>query len=366
MSLFSFGDIIFGSSDSKGVGVAGNLLNDRTYDNNILKFPADLGATGKGHYIVLHVNEQRKTQFQSRAVSNGDLPSIYSNRINNQQVTLGSTTTKLLNAADQYTNGAVSSLKSVLNNFTFLNEVNPAAFNIGFARTVSRTTDTIALYMPDTLNFTYNQQYSEPSMNGGLAALLTGGSSIVDAVNNNPNNTKAAMSSAAKNLSPFLASYLAQQNDLTRVGFAALSGMVQNPMMEMIYTSPTFRNFRFDFMFYPRDEKEAKGVQDILERLRFHQAPEIEKSSNGFFLIPPSEFDIKFYYNGKENPNISPVSTCVLETIDIDYAPNGFSAYEVPGANSPSMGATGMPVAIRLSLGFKETEYLTKSNFRQV
>ena len=116
-------------------------------------------------------------------------------------------------------------------------------------------------------------------------------------------------------------------------------------------------------MFYPRNEKEATEVQKIIHKLRFHQAPEIDSNSQGFFLIPPSEFDIKFYYNGKENINIPKISTCVLTTIDVDYAPNGFSAYEVAGETYPSTGRTGMPVGIRLSLGFKETEILTKANY---
>ena len=118
-------------------------------------------------------------------------------------------------------------------------------------------------------------------------------------------------------------------------------------------------------MFYPRDEREASEVQRILEMLRFHQAPEVLTEGQGFFLVPPSEFDIKFYYNGKINDNIPEISTCVLETIDVDYAPNGFSAYEVPGQTVPSKGKTGMPVAIRLTLGFKETEILTKENYRK-
>jgi hypothetical protein len=366
MSLFSFGDIRFGSSRTTGVGAADRLLNDKTKSYNILKYPLDLGSSGTGHYIVFHVNEQRKTQFQSRAVNNGDLPTVYQNRINTQQVTLGSSATKIVGSIDDLTNGALTQLKNTLTNYSFLNELNPAAFSVGFARTISRTTDTIAMYMPDTLAFVYDQQFGEPSLNGGMAAILSAGASAVDAMKNNPNSAAGASKDIVKNLSPFVLSYLASQNDLTRVGFAAITGLVQNPMIEMLYTSPAFRKFRFDFMFYPRDEKEAVEVQNILERLRFHQAPEIERSSNGFFLIPPSEFDIKFYYNGKENPNIAPVSTSVLESIDIDYAPNGFAAYEVPGANSPAMGKTGMPVAIRLGLSFKETEYLTKSNFRQV
>jgi hypothetical protein len=97
--------------------------------------------------------------------------------------------------------------------------------------------------------------------------------------------------------------------------------------------------------------------------LRFHQAPESQKSTNGYFLIPPSEFDIRFFYRGTENPNIQKIGVCVLESINVNYAPNGFSAYEVP--NQPGrLGGTGMPVAIQLSLQFKETELRTKNSYK--
>jgi hypothetical protein len=134
-------------------------------------------------------------------------------------------------------------------------------------------------------------------------------------------------------------------------------------MMEVVYSSPEFRTFRFDFMFYPRSEKEALAVQDIISRFRFHQAPEVNtKFGNGYFMVPPSEFDISFFYNGKVNPNIPKISTCVMESMDVDYAPNGFSAYEIPSENA-QLGRTGMPVAIRMSLQFKETEIMTKTSF---
>jgi hypothetical protein len=83
-------------------------------------------------------------------------------------------------------------------------------------------------------------------------------------------------------------------------------------------------------------------------------------------LVPPSEFDISFYYNGQENPNIPSISTCVLANIETDYAPNGqFAAYEVPNGTggNPTLGGTGMPVGIRLALTFKETQILTKFNY---
>jgi hypothetical protein len=122
-------------------------------------------------------------------------------------------------------------------------------------------------------------------------------------------------------------------------------------------------------MLYPRSSKEALEIHRILNRLRFHQAPELlqEGAAGGlgaFFLVPPSEFDIKFYYNGRINPNIPPISTCVLTSIETDYAPNGWSAYEVPGnAGVPTLGKTGTPVGIKLSLVFQETEILTKQTY---
>jgi hypothetical protein len=218
--------------------------------------------------------------------------------------------------------------------------------------------------MPDTLNFAQNQSYSEPNIGGTVgAALVTGVTSAADSVKNAPAGSTGVLDAIARNISPALA-LLAGRSDLTRVGFAAFTGRVLNPMLEMLYTAPAFRDFRFDFMLYPRSKEEAKEVQRILSLLRYHQAPEIDTRSSGFLLVPPSEFDIKFYYNGAENPNIPKISTCVLTTLDVDYAPNGFAAYEERLNLSPEKGGTGMPVAIRLSLTFKETEYFTKANYR--
>ena len=127
-----------------------------------------------------------------------------------------------------------------------------------------------------------------------------------------------------------------------------------------MYRAPQFRSFQYDFVFYPRDEREAVEVQKIISSLQYHQAPEFKEGSAGSLLVPPSEFDIEFYYAGKKNENIPQTGNCVLKSIQVNYAPNGFSAYEVPGQNA-TRGGTGMPVAIQMSLQFQETSYLTKN-----
>jgi hypothetical protein len=379
MALFSFGDIKFTTPGRSGFGATGALLND-PYQSNLLKYPADLGATDKGHYMVIHVNEQKKSRFAMNA-DTGDLPTVAQRQAYGIS-TLGSNASDVLTgsqnianrlsggAIDNFFNDITSKLSSwgiSTNSSDYGISATRESFSTDFLRTIQRTTDTIALYMPDTLAFNYHQSYSDINLGGDLtAAALAGGSSIVDAINNNPGDIKGALTEGLQNLSPFVLSVLGQQNKQFNAGVIAATQMVQNPMMELLYTSPAFRTFQFDFMFYPRDEQEAIEVQKILDKLRFHQAPEIAENTNSFFLVPPSEFDIKFYYNGKENDNIPKISTCVLETITVDYAPNGFSAYEVQNEPYPSVGRTGMPVAIRLSLQFKETEYLTKQHYRGV
>lgn len=322
MSIFSVGDITFNNTSRVGVGPDG-LLDDTSY--NIYKYPIDLGAADKGHYMIIHINGQNETQFDKRQGSG--TPTVYDPTIHAGNFGIGGG-----NSGGQLG-------------------------NIGLLRTIYRTTDTIALYMPDTVNFVQEEGYSELSLTGLIAAGVTAGMSIAD-----NNKTTSTFPPYVENL----ARHFGSQSDLGRAAFAAFTGKVQNPMLEILYTTPIFRNFRFDFIFYPRSKQEATEVQNIIERLRFHQVPEIYKDSYGYLLIPPSEFDIKFYYNGSENNNIPKISTCVLVALDLDYAPNGFAAYEMPNESKPSLGGTGMPVAIRLGLTFKETEYLTKDSYNQV
>lgn len=336
MSLFSFANISFGSKNRSFRADEETLGTDSKYGYDIYRYPIDLGSMDKGHYMMFHINKQssESSQVKSEEVK-GVNPTVIQNRLSNNVVTPAALAGPLVNRD----------------------------LSVSFTRTIKRVKDSVALYMPDTLQFTHNQQYSQPSLSGDIAA---GGSIIDNFKNSQPQNGASAESlkQFLSNISPALAKGLQSTSPLLSAGFTAFTGVVVNPMLEMIYSSPNFREFRFDFMFYPRSEVEAQEVQRIINRFQYHQTPEIINAGAGFFLVPPSEFDILFYYNGSINPNIPKISTCVLESIDVDYAPNGqFSAYEVQGQTVASMGKTGMPVGIRMSLQFRETEIMTKKNF---
>jgi len=221
--------------------------------------------------------------------------------------------------------------------------------------------------MPDTLSFDHAQGYDELQLGNEIGGKAMGaGKSLIDSKNEGSMANKigdTALIAAAQGIQE-TAGKVVGQGTATAGAFLALGG-VNNPMLEMIYKSPSFRSFSYEFMFYPRDEREALEVQNIIERFRFHQAPEIDAGSSGLLLIPPSQFDIQFYYGGKPNPNIPAIGRCVMESIQVNYAPNGWSAYEMPGENDPRLGRTGMPTAIQMTLNFKETVIITKQSFRR-
>jgi hypothetical protein len=353
MALFSFGDIKF-LNKSNAQSSANRLTENSAYQSNIFRYPIDIGSADKGHYMVIHINEQDKTSFPSQGGNAPDRPTAIQNRLDGRTRSTG----EFVGETIETVNKIINDINPLLTERTQIPLI--GGDPIKFTRTIKRTTDTIALYMPDTLAFTHNQVYSDLELTGSLAAAGSAINSLVDMVKGDASNFN--IKNLLGSVTPFIAQGL-QSNNFLRAGFAATTGTVINPLLDLIYTAPAFREFRFDFMFYPRSEAESTQVQNIINRLYFHQAPEYGSGRDSFFLVPPSEFDIKFYYNGKINPNIPEVTTCVLTSMDVDYAPSGFSAYEVHGESVPSMGRTGMPVAIRLSLQFKETEVLTKSYF---
>ena len=360
MALFNLlgGGISFGTQSRSGI----SALSSSKYDKSLLKYPSDLGSADKGHYILININEQINTSFPGTEQIDPltglkALPSVYSNRTELQSRFGVSDAVAAAKTAIDLILPDIIRKREGLN--TYLNEKLDPAIGI---RTIRRITDSIALYMPDTLNFNHSQSYSRLDAS---SAALSGLSSVIETYKNDGNKINA--SNQFTNAAPFLLNkFLKQFGNVGKVLFTAgTGGQVENPMMEILYSSPDFRTFRFDFLMTPRSEKEAEEVQNIINLLKFHQAPELVQNSGGLFLYPPSEFDISFQYNGSENINIPKISTCVLTSIETDYAPGGFSTYEVEGETQVSgsrLGRTGMPVAIRLGLSFTETEYLVKGS----
>jgi hypothetical protein len=126
-----------------------------------------------------------------------------------------------------------------------------------------------------------------------------------------------------------------------------------NSKAEQVFEGVQFREFPFQYSFFPKSIDEAENIRNIIRLFRYHMLPEFLDQMS-FMYIYPSEFNIKYYTNGAENKYLEKLSTCVLKSMDVDYTPNGqFTTF-----STDENGA--MPVQINISLVFQELSKPTK------
>lgn len=226
---------------------------------------------------------------------------------------------------------------------------------------VKRKTGTIiSLYIPDTVNVAHNYSYDEISLTGSLGVpyfLAQAGSSLGDLIKGG---------SFSGTLAPFAAKFGGDLIDSVtgaagigtqNVGDLLLRGMGQaiNPQMQVLFRGVGFRSFQFDFTFTPHSKTETEEVRRIIKAFKRASAPEIvpttylSGAASVFFKVP-FPFEIKFLYKGKENSYVHKINKCVLENINVDYGPNGWSTFN-----------DGAPVQIKMTLQFKEIDIIDKN-----
>jgi len=227
-----------------------------------------------------------------------------------------------------------------------------------------KTKQSIFLYMPDTLNWSFQNNWDEINVQevlgkAGMAleAVMAGakftsqlrqGGGVFDSLKNAFNNGGKAPIAEA------LGSFFGGGAEGRSMGLSAV-GYAFNPGVEVLYKSPTLRQFQFEFVFAPRNKKEAEAVIEIIQMFKFHSALETPSGGTaiGRYYIPPSQFDIEFHGRNGEIWQLGKIkSHCVLNNVTVNYGQSGrFAAFE-----------DGTPTNIQLQLNFQETTYVTKED----
>lgn len=133
-----------------------------------------------------------------------------------------------------------------------------------------------------------------------------------------------------------------------------------NPFKEQLFKSMGFRTFSFTYTFNPKSRKEALEIKNIIDLLKYYMHPGL--TSENFFLTYPAEFNIKYFYDGKESNFLHKISSCALTDLAVDYgSDNDFIVF------APDSGGAeyGIPTEISLKLEFTELELLTKERVAQ-
>ena len=107
------------------------------------------------------------------------------------------------------------------------------------------------------------------------------------------------------------------------------------------------------FTFTPYSQQETEQVRKIIQMFRQNAAPRIVTEAAGMFFVPPSSFTLDFLFNGQKNPYVTTVAESVIESIDVNYSPNGWSTTD-----------DGAPVQTILTMSFKEIELIDRTKIK--
>lgn len=236
-------------------------------------------------------------------------------------------------------------------------DLQPSYLATSFRRKTIRSSQSIALYMPDTLNWSFANSWKDWNLThefgklGSIAELLKSGTELT-------NKMRVALTEVSKEDVKTVAAPLVESiASMRKIGLdpalgLAFFGVALNPNVEVLYQTPELRSFQFEFVFAPRNEKEAQTAIEIIQLFKFHAAPENwTGGGGGRYFVPPSDFDIEFHgpdgelwQFGKIIPN------SVLKNITVNYGQSGQFAV-LPG---------NYPTNIQLMLEFQETHFITK------
>ena len=281
-----------------------------------------------------------------------------------------------------------------------LNKVIPSAVKTFQATTYRPKTKgsalaNISLYMPDNLHAAHSANYNEVSFTDavGPAGILANAYADIkdkDSFSNMMNYLPSSGigKTALGNLAGTVGAKLGGQKDeLTSIAKNAL-GIFTNPQIQLIYKGINLREFTLSFIFTPKSPQEAETTKNIIDTFTFYSVPGLGSAAidgqPGQYLTPPQLFQVKFVFLGQNgiggsisnvfssalsnlglgslltsdptntitngsSAKVMTIQECVLESVNVDYAPNGWAAFN-----------DGYPIQTTLSLTFKETQILTK------
>jgi hypothetical protein len=352
--------------------IGGPTQFDKTNEYRVGQFtyPSDLFSNTReygGNYVIFYINVAEDSRIlkgaggktvSAEAVSSRKRGMNSEQNFNSAQAIAGATGAEAVKIAGAAIAGGTAASGGIVN--VVKGAIKGAALAVAvpvlgagivsaaaggkMARQQKRLSNAIALHIPNSLQAKYSMAWdAEETAAFQMAAVA--GTEVVKAIATigTKSNVTGAVGAIATNL--------ALSKGPQGAALSSASGLAANPKKEQVFKNVDFRTFSFEYSFFPRNSDESNKIKDIIKMFKLHMHPEY-KDSNGFLFIYPSEFDIFYYNNGKENMNLHRHTSCVLTDMNVNYTPNSmFNAFE-----------NGMPTQINISLTFKELSILTKKD----
>ena len=322
-----------------GINIPGGLLGGplgSLYDSgglDFVQYPRDLGSSTKSHSVFFTIEEVKEIGLEGLYV------------LDRQFVDQGADLVG--NGWDAISNG-VSGLSwdSITSSWdSFTNKTgavldDPRAAATAGLDTMWQGADSLAQGVAGVANF-FNQKEGTPV--GYIELYMPENFSLSSAISYDDSTTLASAAGAVPLLGKVVSKFTdAMNNDAAKVVLNK-AGYVFNPQKQMLFQGIDFRTFDMSFTFTPYSARETEQVNKIIKMFRKWAAPAASTAFAGMFWVPPAYFNIDFRFQGKTNTNLPKLQKCVVESIDVNYAPNGWSTH-----------TDGSPVQTTVTITFKE------------
>jgi len=342
-----------------GINIPGGIFDGPLSDLDkvggifMYKYPRDLESATKSHSVNFRIYEIKEVTLEELnnivqqqaasvmdAVSKADtatLKKAVTGGVDVLEDKLGALTTKwdettgLQFAKDTVTSVMNFGTDALVTGVGFIDK------NSGFLKQpAGEYVGHISLYMPEAFNLSSAIAYDDStSVASALGTLPLLGNMIKSATNFIGDGTGGPQT--------------AVQVALNRAGY------VFNPQKQVLFQGVEFRQFSMSFTFTPYSQAEAEQIKQIIQKFRMYAAPKRNESLNkNMFWVPPALFEIDFRMNGTHNKHLPKLQKCVINNIDVNYAPNGWTTH-----------TDGAPVQTILTLEFQETSLIGRDEIME-
>lgn len=363
------------------LGVAGkgsNLsdfasLSQTKYSTKNYSFPLDVegppGTGNQGHYVIFYVNQQtnakltfgeaetsegkknlekaaREHKIKSKSSGiDGPADAAAAQKAKQQNLVVGALDDSNVAGQKQREQDA-------------LTEKYKKASTVLVKRPPTVRMDTaITLYMPPSVQVSYNANYTDTDIGAGAAIAANAYQDIIGKKSLSDVLTKAGSAVGAEMGDAAIRTLLGAADMIPGLEGAMEAvemqrGFIKTPRMELAFKGIPKRSFQYDFKMIPKSAAEAEEIQKIIKGFKLNMLPEMV-SGVANRLTMPNTFDISYMYNGAENQYLHKISTCVLETMAVTYGGDRYKTFEATGNGAP-------PVEVGITLGFKEMDLITR------
>lgn len=133
--------------------------------------------------------------------------------------------------------------------------------------------------------------------------------------------------------------------------FTRETGAIINPNLELLFSGPALRQFQFQFKLSARNPQETEEIAAIIKF--FKQGSAAQRSKTNLFLKSPNTFKIQYIHRGEVNPYINLIKECALQSVSVNYTPEGTYAVHPDGAM----------ISYEINLAFSELEPIFEDDY---